>query len=194
MGTLRTFLAAAVTGAAVTASGLGQTPLHDRAVLADFAGRLQTYVELKAAAAQTVLPIVSLTDVAEIQRRTEALATVIRSARGNARQGDLFTADVQPLIRRAIHAGCEGEYAALVLLIREELTDPPPAPAIHGRWPAAVPVPTMLPGLLAALPPLPANLQYRFMGTALVLIDIDANLILDFVPDAIPITTAPTPH
>ena len=74
-------------------------------------------------------------------------------------------------------------------MIREEYSDPLPSPAIHGRWPPAVPIPTMLPRILAALPRLPAGLQYSFMNTALLLIDIDANLIIDFVPDAVHITT-----
>ena len=43
--------------------------------------------------------------------------------------------------------------------------------------------------LLAALPRLPCEVQYRFMTRDLVLIDIDANLIVDFIPDAIPATT-----
>ena len=40
---------------------------------------------------------------------------------------------------------------------------------------------------------MPAGLQYRFMNRDLVLIDIDANLIIDFVPDAIPGATSTRP-
>ena len=157
---------------------------------AEFARRVQAYVALKEAVARTVLPLESLRDPAEVRRRTEALATVIRSARSDARQGDIFTPEIAQLMRRAIHDGCEGDYLLIVALVREEYTAPLPPAAIHGRWPWSVPVPTMLPGLLAALPPLPNGLQYRFVNDALALIDIDANLIIDFVPDALPITTA----
>jgi TonB family protein len=48
------------------------------------------------------------------------------------------------------------------------------------------PLPTMPPDLLAALPRVPNRLEYRFMNDALVLRDIEANLIIDFVPQAIP--------
>ena len=191
MTNFRTFVIALAVGAAASAApAIAQSATDpDLPVLADFARRVQAYVDLKNAAATAVLPLVPLDEPAEIRRRTEALATVIRSARWHARQGDLFTPEVARLIRRSIRTGCEGDYAMLLAVTREELTAPLPDPTVHASWPSGVPVPTMLPGVLAALPPLPANLQYRFMNRALVLLDIDANLIVDFVPDAIPITT-----
>jgi hypothetical protein len=50
----------------------------------------------------------------------------------------------------------------------------------HGRGNA------MWPAMLAALPALPAELQYRFVDRELVLIDIDASLVVDVLPDALP--------
>ena len=187
---LHTLLPALALAVAAAAPAAAQRPFDpDLPVLADFARRVHAYVGLKNAVALTVLPLVPLEDPAEIRRRREALATVVRSARWNARQGDLFTPDVAPLIRRAIRSGCDGDYALQLALVREELTGPLPGPAIHAGWPEGVPLPTMLPSILAALPPLPDHLEYRFMDRALVLLDIDANLILDFLPNAIPITT-----
>jgi hypothetical protein len=166
----------AIGGAA--APSVAQTLLAaDRRILAEFDARVHAYVQVKDAARTTVLPLVVLPDPGEIRRRSDALATVIKSARYDARRGDIFTPAIENLIRLAIRRGCEEDYAPL------------PEPAIHGRWPAAAPLPTMPPDILAALPPLPPGLQYRFMTRALVLLDIDANLIIDFVPDAIPITT-----
>jgi hypothetical protein len=40
------------------------------------------------------------------------------------------------------------------------------------------------PQMLAALPRLPAELQYRIIGNSLVLWDHHANLIVDFLPGA----------
>jgi len=184
--------AIALTGAAAVAfaAARAQSAIDpDLLVRAELARRVQAYVDVKNAAAMTVLPLVQLDDPAEIRSRTEALATVIRSARWNARQGDVFTPEVAHAIRRAIRRGCEGDYVALLALAREELVVPLPEPAVHGRWPGSAPLPTMTPDVLAALPPLPPGLQYRFMNHDLVLLDIDANLIVDFVPDAIPIIT-----
>ena len=166
-----------------------QSPEPERAALDDFARRVKAYVDVKSAAAITVLPLVQLRDPAEIRRRTEALAAVIQRARWAARQGDIFTPEIATALRRAIRRGCENDYATLLVLAREDLTAPLPEPVVNARWPWDAPLPTMLPGVLAALPPLPPGLQYRFMNRALVLHDIDANLIVDFVPDAIPLIT-----
>jgi hypothetical protein len=40
--------------------------------------------------------------------------------------------------------------------------------------------------VLLKLPPLPKDLEYRFLGRDLILLDIHANLIVDFIPAAIP--------
>ena len=45
---------------------------------------------------------------------------------------------------------------------------------------------TMPPSLLAALPPLPKSLEYRIIGQYLVLRDVEAALIIDFIPAVIP--------
>jgi hypothetical protein len=40
--------------------------------------------------------------------------------------------------------------------------------------------------LLDVLPPLPASLEYRFIGRTLVLRDIEAALVLDLANDVLP--------
>ena len=45
---------------------------------------------------------------------------------------------------------------------------------------------TMPPSLLAVLPPLPRELEYRIVGRYLVLRDVDASLVLDYIADAVP--------
>ena len=59
-------------------------------------------------------------------------------------------------------------------------------PSVHLRFPAASQMATMPPSLLAALPQLPKELEYRIVGNYLVLRDVDAALILDYIPAAVP--------
>ena len=47
----------------------------------------------------------------------------------------------------------------------------------------------MPPCLLGAPAAAAAEIQYRFIGSDLILWDVHAGLIVDFVPDAIPETT-----
>jgi len=57
---------------------------------------------------------------------------------------------------------------------------------VNRAYPEGVPLETTPPSLLAKLPELPAELEYRVVGHALVLRDATANLIVDFLPDVIP--------
>ena len=57
---------------------------------------------------------------------------------------------------------------------------------VNGDYPAGRSISPMPPGLLASLPPLPPELQYRFVGRDLILWDMHAGLIVDFVANAIP--------
>ena len=184
------FLAAAlVVGAAVATSSFAQTSLDaDRPALADFRQRVQSYIDLRDRVARMVPPLRTLADPAEIRHTSDALAEAIQYARAGARQGDIFSTDIARIIRRAVRAGCDDNYADLLTLLHEDLEAPLPRPVVNGRWPAGAPLPTMLPDMLAALPRLPPGLEYRFMRWDLILRDIDANLVVDFIPDVIPVT------
>jgi hypothetical protein len=165
--------------AALVASAVQPAPV-------DLSSRLQDYMAARQAAARTVPPLTVTADRAATIAAGDALAAAIVRARPGAREGDIFSAPVAGAIRAAIAAGCGERFDALWDEIAADLDTPLPAPAVHGRWPAGAALPTMPPDVLEALPPLPPQLEYRFMGTALVLRDIDANLIVDFVRDAIP--------
>jgi len=57
---------------------------------------------------------------------------------------------------------------------------------VNGAYPDNLPLQSTPPTLLLNLPALPQELDYRIVGHALVLRDAKANLILDFIPNAIP--------
>jgi hypothetical protein len=44
----------------------------------------------------------------------------------------------------------------------------------------------MPPQILAALPKLPEDLEYRFIGDRLILLDAHANLVVDYIDKALP--------
>ena len=45
----------------------------------------------------------------------------------------------------------------------------------------------MPPSLLLRLPKLPKELEYRFVGRTLVLVDRGGNVILDYIKEAVPV-------
>ena len=54
-------------------------------------------------------------------------------------------------------------------------------PSVNATYPAEAPRSTVPPDVLARLPELPENLEFRFVGRTLILYDADIDLILDFV-------------
>jgi hypothetical protein len=56
---------------------------------------------------------------------------------------------------------------------------------VNAKYPDAAPLPTVPPNLLAALPKLPEDLEYRFINRDLILLDVHANVIVDFMLNAI---------
>jgi hypothetical protein len=58
---------------------------------------------------------------------------------------------------------------------------------VNMRYPDQVPLSTMPPDLLAALPKLPEEFEFRFVGDRFILLDKHAHLIVDFVDNVLPI-------
>ena len=164
-------------------------PTPTPSALTVFAERLQAYAELRARVAREHPELAVLADYGEIRRRTDLLAAAIVEARRGARQGDVFTPEIAVTIRRLVRYSCDRDFAQLLMLTHDDLDRPLPPPMVNGRWPIGAPLPTMMPDLLAELPRLPAELEYRFVGGDLILLDIDACLIVDVIPDVIPLTS-----
>jgi hypothetical protein len=59
-------------------------------------------------------------------------------------------------------------------------------PAINRGYPPDEALATVPPLLLGVLPPLPDNLEYRFFGRHVVILDADLQLVVDYIPDALP--------
>ena len=63
----------------------------------------------------------------------------------------------------------------------------PPRPLkVNSRYPPGVPLQSTPPTLLLNLPRLPHELQYRLVGHYLVLYDVAADMIVDFIAGAVP--------
>jgi len=108
---------------------------------------------------------------------------LVAKGRPDAKQGDIFVPAMQTFIRglvRRVVTGPEGGR------IKDSLMDENPMGvkiAVNDRYPDTIPLATMPPDILAALPKLPDDLEYRFVGNRLIILDNKAHLIVDFVSD-----------
>ena len=150
-------------------------------ISADFSERVSNYVELRTSL-EKGLPVLTVTDdPGEIWRAQRALAKAIRVARAGARQGDIFTSTISAELRDVLLV--ETNPATMAIIMDENPGDL--SRRINRAYPTGQPFASMPAGMLAVLPRLPDDLQYRFLGRALILIDTRTNLILDRMPCAV---------
>jgi hypothetical protein len=157
----------------------------------DFFDHVRAYMKIHDAADARVPSLKETSDPKQVSGREKALADEIRVERAGARQGDVFT----PSAAREIGAVIVEDFKGRPLRIQKAILVEVPMkvpPAINTDYPTTLPLATVPPSLLLKLPTLPEELEYRFLGRHLILRDIKANLIVDFIPDVVPAAPAAT--
>ena len=149
---------------------------------------IRSYLDLRRDASAGVPSTADRADVVEIRQLT--LAQRIQSKRPNARQGDVL-GSMTPQIRELVRRGIAGPPGAAALSAVEETNVHGVRVRVNRRYPPGLPRVTMPGSLLAKLPPLPDGLVYRFLGRSLLLVDTDAGLIVDLIPDVLPLPKSP---
>ena len=159
----------------------------DAQVLADFQKRIADYMEVRATAKKGGPPLKETSDPAAIQAAQQSLAEAIRTARGDARAGDIFTPEIRRKFRQLMYPEVKGAGAAHTKAAMKEDAPPPGSVRlkVNATYPETAPLPTVPPNILQNLPKLPEQLEYRVVGKHLILRDVDANVIVDFIPNAI---------
>ena len=157
-----------------------------------FSERVKAYMELHDGADKAIGPLKSKSDATQLKAHKQALAEAIRAARTEAKQGDIFVPQVQPLFMQVIGSEVRGKSGAPA---KQTIMDENPSKsgeaaklnlAVNAIYPNDVAITTMPPTLLLRLPTLPDALKYLFIGRTLVLRDETAGLIVDYLPNAMP--------
>jgi hypothetical protein len=159
----------------------------DAQLMVEFKKRIDDYLAMREKFKKEVPPLKETKDPAKIRASQEALASKIREARKTAKQGDIFTPETRQLFRRLMYPEVKGrEGAATKAAITEESHELKAVSLkVNADYPDSAPLMTVPPNILAALPKLPDDLEYRFVNKTMILLDAHANLIVDFVPGAI---------
>jgi hypothetical protein len=122
----------------------------------------------------------------QVNDASDALAGAIQRARQDAQTGAIFGEPVAAVIKRRIADAVRTEKLVPVLADIDDEGEVSRSPRVHLRLPVSAQMATMPPSLLKVLPRLPKELEYRILGRDLVLRDVDASLILDYIPVAVP--------
>ncbi len=188
--TLQSILLAVTLAASLPAflvSAQSPASSSDRALLTGFSKKAKEYVNKEhMLAADNMKPT---TDVAKLQRQRRQLRDAVQQSRATARQGDLFTPETGDAFRKILADllnGPDGKKIKTSLNHAE-----PAAPAefkVNGEFPNqnGQPIQSVPPTVLKFLPTLPKGLEYCIAGKTLALRDSSANMVVDYLPNALP--------
>jgi len=156
-------------------------------MFADFANRLDAYTTLRERLTDSIGDLDPTKSQEEIAARAVALGNAIIASRPQAKQGDIFSPEVAAFLATLIRQ----EYKRRSEPVRETREDqqdelPNFEPQVNQIYPTTYPLATFPPALLPVLPPLPEEIEYRIVQDYLILRDVEANVILDFMPGAVP--------
>jgi hypothetical protein len=172
--------------AAPTERVVGPLSPADSQALATMNDRLKEYIDLHTKLERTLPKLSNDATPQEIDKNQRAFAVLMRNARATAKPGDIFTPQARPVIVRllaTIFGGPDGRQ------LKASIMDENPVGVrvtVNGRYPDIVPLSTIPPQVLQTLPKLSEDMEYRFIGDRLILLDTHAHVIADFIEDALP--------
>jgi hypothetical protein len=175
---------AAMLSAGAWSQNPGSSPQQNK-IVNDFGTRISEYLALRQK--ETGAPTKSSNSSRKLLEQQKQAAAKIQAARATAKQGDIFTPEITEYFKYQIASAMAGEHGKKVRLSLRH-SEP-----VHGltlrvndTYPHGVPLQSMPASLLQRLPVLPQELEYRIVGHDLALHDIEPNMIVDFIPNAIP--------
>jgi hypothetical protein len=168
---------------------VGPLSKDDARALATMNDRIRDYIDLHSKLERGLPKLPNNATPQQIDRTQRVFEARIRKARATAHRGDIFTADAEPVIRRllaTVFAGPEGKQLKASIM-DENVVDPATIKiGLNSRYPDTVPLTSIPPEVLQTLPRLGEDLEYRFIGDWLILLDTHAHTVADFIPDVLP--------
>lgn len=161
----------------------------DAKQVADFLAKVEAYNKLRTDLAKDSPKLKETAEPGDIGTAERTLAAKIRQARAHAKRGDIFTPATEAMFKRLVKPAVTGtaDAADNKAIIKDDAPMPKDVPfKVNGEYPKDEALSTVPPDVLKALPQLPENLQYRFVGRHLILYCMPGNLIVDYMLNALP--------
>jgi hypothetical protein len=151
----------------------------------DFASHVRQYRALQEKLAATLPKLPKSATPEQVDENQRALGVLIRSERAGAKRGEFLTPEMQALVKKILEEVLSGADGKTIKASIMDENPGVPTLRVNDRYPDAVPLSTMPPQVLKALPKLEEDLEYRFVGERLVLMDARAHIIVDFTDDVL---------
>jgi hypothetical protein len=161
----------------------------DAQALATMNDSLKTYVILHRKIERSLPRLPKNATPEQIDKNQRAFAQRMREARATAKPGDIFTSEARPIIKRllaTVFGGPDGKRLKSSIMDENPVDPVSLKLGVNGRYPDSVPLTSIPPQVLQTLPQLTEDLEYRFVGDWLILLDTHAHVIADFIDNALP--------
>lgn len=158
----------------------------DKAAIDVFEKQVKDYIELRNKVRANTPKLSKDSTPEQINAYRTTLQDSLRSARPNAKRGEFFRPETADFIRRTLKAEFQGKDRQE---LREQIFETETTGVvIRVNYPYAqsAELSEMPATLLTKLPQLPKELRYRFVGHNMLLVDRESDVIIDFMPDALP--------
>jgi hypothetical protein len=102
---------------------------------------------------------------------------------------DIFTPEARPVIKRlvaSVFGGPDGKQLKASIMDENPVTPAALKLTVNSRYPDTVPLTTVPPQVLQTMPKLTEDIEYHFIGDWLILPDVHAHVIADFIEDVLP--------
>lgn len=154
--------------------------------VAGFVERVNQYVALHKKLEATLPKLPQEATPQQIDQNERRLGELIQQARKGAQRGDLFTPEMTVYVKNVMVQvfGGPGGQKLRSSVMDENVKELPVR--VNMRFPDSIPISTMPPAVLKALPELPEQMQYRFVASQFVLLDSHSHLVADFIPAVLP--------
>jgi hypothetical protein len=180
---------AAPVSAPPTERVVGPLSAAEADALATMNARLKEYVDLHVQIEQSLPKLPNDATPEQIDKNQREFEKRVREARATAKPGDIFTPEARPIIKRllaTVFGGPDGKQLKASIMDENPIDPVALKLTVNGRYPDTVPLTTVPPQVLQTLPKLTEDLEYRFIGDWLILLDTHAHVIADFIDNALP--------
>lgn len=161
-------------------------PGVDPVVVTEFENRVREYTKHREAVEATLPALSKQATAEEIAAHKTALLKKVLAERKGAKRAVIFTPAAEKAIRLIIATHFTGRDSMELRKEVAEAENKTVPIAVNGVYPEAAELLEMPPKLLLALPQLPKQVRYRFVGTNLLLVDRENHLIVDYMTNALP--------
>jgi hypothetical protein len=177
---------AAVSTLAQDSGGLAADNVINPVTRTEFERRAREYASRREALERELPAFPKQATAEQIAAHKNALLKKVLGDRKGAVRGNVFTPEAERMIRAIIAAHYPGRDRMELKKELAEAENKSVVVKVNGVYPEAAELLEMPPTLLLALPELPKQIRYRFVGNSLLIVDRENHLIVDYMTNALP--------